>query len=189
MQLQPKPKTTFIDRFDKTVKFYDFTYHLHKATYKGLSAFYKKYSDVERYYSDSMINLTKEVYSELPELGKENPTLISTMKEIINCMQATSQLHFNYAERLMEVSSFYISEYYTSKKKKENLMKILKDRNEEEYNALKSRENVNRNILNGKEKEICKVLYQNLDKVAQDENERIHKIKQQTIIYFSLYKK
>jgi hypothetical protein len=37
------------------------------------------------------------------------------------------------------VSSFYNSEYYSSKKKKDNLMKILKDKNEEEYNALRGK--------------------------------------------------
>ncbi len=43
MQLA-RQRTTFNDKFDKAIKFYDFTYHMHKATYKGLSAFYKKYS-------------------------------------------------------------------------------------------------------------------------------------------------
>lgn len=55
-------------------------------------------------------------------------------------------------------------------------MKIIKDRNEEDYNSLRQKE-LNRNILNNKEKDICKVLHSNLDKLAEDENERIHKIK------------
>lgn len=67
-------------------------------------------------------------------------------------------------------------------------MKILKDRNEEEYAALREREK-NRNVLNAKEKDICKVMYSNLDRLAEEENDRIHKVKEQTIIYFSLYKK
>lgn len=37
-------KTTFETRFDKTIKFYDFMYHVHKSTYKGLASFYKLYS-------------------------------------------------------------------------------------------------------------------------------------------------
>lgn len=69
------------------------------------------------------------------------------------------------------------------------MMKILKDKNQDEYNALRDREKTNRAAWNAKEKDICKVLYQNLDKLADDENERVHKIKQQTIIYFTLYKK
>lgn len=44
-------------------------------------------------------------------------------------MQTTSQLHFNYAERLVEVSSAYNSEYFSAKRKKDNMMKILKDKN------------------------------------------------------------
>lgn len=33
--------TTFTDRFQKAVKFYDFVYHQHKSTFKGLNSFYK----------------------------------------------------------------------------------------------------------------------------------------------------
>lgn len=62
-------------------------------------------------------------------------------------MQTTSQLHFNYGERLLEVSNFYQSEYLSSRKKKENHMKIIRDRNESEYEALreksKSRDQIN----------------------------------------------
>lgn len=68
------------------------------------------------------------------------------------------------------------------------MMKVLKDRNEDEYNALREREK-NRTVLNAKERDIIKMLYDNLDKLSQEENDRVHKIKEQTIIYFSLYKK
>lgn len=37
-------KTTFTEKFDKAIRFYDHTYHIQKATYKGLNAIYKKYS-------------------------------------------------------------------------------------------------------------------------------------------------
>lgn len=63
-------KTTFNEKFDKAIKFYDFAYHVQKSTYKGLSSFYKRYSDIERYYADSLINLTKEAWTEIPELSK-----------------------------------------------------------------------------------------------------------------------
>lgn len=39
-------KTSFTEKFDKAVKFYDYAYHMQKATYKGLSAFYKDYGKV-----------------------------------------------------------------------------------------------------------------------------------------------
>lgn len=45
MKIQAR-KTTFMERFDKAIEFYDFTYHLHKSTYKGLSSYYKLYSEV-----------------------------------------------------------------------------------------------------------------------------------------------
>lgn len=56
-------KTTFVERFEKTTKFYDFTYHLHKATFKGLSQFYQDYSEIEKRYADGLMKLTQEVWS------------------------------------------------------------------------------------------------------------------------------
>lgn len=67
-------------------------------------------------------------------------------------------------------------------------MKIIRDRNMSEYEAMRNA-NQPRSALNQKEKEICKVVYENMDKLAEEENDRIQKIKEQTIIYFSLYKK
>lgn len=59
-------KTTFNERFDKAVKFYDHTYHMHKATFKGLASFYKDYSNAEKDYASAIINLTKNIWHELP---------------------------------------------------------------------------------------------------------------------------
>ena len=67
-------------------------------------------------------------------------------------------------------------------------MKIIKDRNKEEYENLRDKEK-KREVINDKEKEICKMLYDNLDKLTEQENDRVHKIKEQTIIYFSLHRK
>lgn len=55
-------------------------------------------------------------------------------------------------------------------------MKVLKEKNEEEYNLLREREK-NRAVVVAKEKDICRVLYDNLDKLSEEENDRIHKIK------------
>lgn len=55
-------KTTFTERFEKAIKFYDHNYHMHKATFKGLGNFYKNYSNVEKDYADAMINLTKSMW-------------------------------------------------------------------------------------------------------------------------------
>ena len=52
-------KTTFVERFEKTTKFYDFTYHLHKATFKGLSQFYEDYAEIEKRYADGLMKLTQ----------------------------------------------------------------------------------------------------------------------------------
>lgn len=73
--------------------------------------------------------------------------MTAVVKEVINCIQTSSQLHFNYSERLIEVGSFYNAEYNTSKRKKENLMKMLKDRNEEEYNVVREKERANRSSI------------------------------------------
>lgn len=37
-------KSTFQDVYDKTIRFYDFQYHLHKSSFKGLSSWMKDYS-------------------------------------------------------------------------------------------------------------------------------------------------
>ena len=55
-------------------------------------------------------------------------------------------------------------------------MKILKDRNTEEYAQLREREK-DRNVINNKEKDICSILYNNLEKLSKEENGRIHNIK------------
>ena len=52
-------KTTFAERFERAVKFYDFTYHLHKSTFKGLSQFFKDYSEIEKRYADGLMKLTQ----------------------------------------------------------------------------------------------------------------------------------
>ena len=91
-------------------------------------------------------------------------------------MQTGSQLHYNYAERLTEVSNFYYAEYQSSKKMKEKQMKIIRDKNKDELEDLRDREK-NREVLNQKEKDICKMLYDNLDKLTEQENDRVHKIK------------
>lgn len=41
-------KTTFMERLERVMKFYDFTYHVHKSTFKGLASFYEQYMDVEK---------------------------------------------------------------------------------------------------------------------------------------------
>jgi hypothetical protein len=46
-----------------------------------------------------------------------------------------------------------------------------------------------REVINQKEKDLCGVLYEGLDSLVDAENDRIHKIKEQTIIYFSLLRK
>lgn len=61
-------KTVFEERFDKAVKFYDYTYHMHKATFRGLSNFYRLYSNIEKDYSDGIMALTKSVWNDMPEL-------------------------------------------------------------------------------------------------------------------------
>lgn len=58
--------TTFMEKFDKSIKFYDNTYHMQKATYKGLTAIYKKYSETQKYYADLLIGLAKDIRGELP---------------------------------------------------------------------------------------------------------------------------
>ena len=45
-------------------------------------------------------------------------TLLAAIKDVINSMQAISQLHYNYGERLLEISAFYNGEYLSSKQKK-----------------------------------------------------------------------
>ena len=67
-------------------------------------------------------------------------------------------------------------------------MKIIRDKNKDEYEELKDKEK-KREVINNKEKSICKMLYENLDLVTEHENERVHKIREQTVIYFSLYRK
>lgn len=37
--------------YEKTIKFYDFQYHLHKSTFKGLAGLMKKYSECENDYA------------------------------------------------------------------------------------------------------------------------------------------
>lgn len=55
-----------MEKFDKSIKFYDNTYHMQKATYKGLTAIYKKYSETQKYYADLLIGLAKDIRGELP---------------------------------------------------------------------------------------------------------------------------
>lgn len=45
-------------------------------------------------------------------------------------------------------------------------MKIIRDRNRDEYEELRDKEK-RREVINGKEKDICKMLYQNLDKLTE----------------------
>ena len=68
-------------------------------------------------------------------------------------------------------------------------MKVLKERNSEEYSRVREKEKNNRSAVEEKERAICRQLYDGLEKLAEEESERIQKIKEQSIIYFSVFKK
>ena len=48
-------KTSFFDCFEKTQKFFDVTYHHHKASYKGLGQFFSNYAETEKNYANSLL--------------------------------------------------------------------------------------------------------------------------------------
>ncbi len=51
----------------------------------------------------------------------------NSLNDLIESVSTMSQLHFNYSERLSEVSNSLTSEYNVSKRIKEKHMKVLKD--------------------------------------------------------------
>lgn len=66
-------------------------------------------------------------------------------------------------------------------------MKTHKEKSLEDHEKVK--ESKNRNMLNQKEKEICKALYDGLEKYMQEETIRTNRMKEQIVIYFCLSKK
>jgi len=66
-------------------------------------------------------------------------------------------------------------------------MKLRVEKSQEEHAKVK--ESKNRLMLNEKEKEICRSLYEGLDQYLQDETTRTQKLKEQMVIYFSLTKR
>jgi hypothetical protein len=109
------------------------------------------------------------------------------MREVCGNLERTSQLHFNYGERLRETSDACREEYNSSKRGKEKFMKLNFEKSQEEHEKVK--ESRNRNMLNEKEKEICRKLHATIDQFMDDESARTQKLKEQLVIYFSLSKK
>lgn len=66
-------------------------------------------------------------------------------------------------------------------------MKLNFEKTQEEHD--KARESKNRNILNEKEKDICRRLHASIDVFMEEETNRTQKLKEQLVIYFSLAKK
>ena len=66
-------------------------------------------------------------------------------------------------------------------------MRVL-GRKKDDYEEVREKEK-KREVINQKEKDLCGILYEGLDSLVEAENDRIHKIKEQTIIYFSLLRK
>ena len=161
-------KTTFIEIVDKAGTFFDNVFHHHKATYKGMGQFFQNYADIERNYSNSLLwhsqtsNLFKnKAVSVIPDIKKEQPSVQQGVKEICGNLEKVSQLHFNFSERLREMSNYYKDEYTSSKKNKEVFMKEKIDMNLADHDNIKSCRD--RDTINNKEKSICKDLYQALD--------------------------
>lgn len=102
-------------------------------------------------------------------------------------LERNSQLHFNFAERLREIGDYCREEYAASKRGKEKFMKLNFEKSEEEHE--RARESKNRNLLNEKEKEICRKLHATIDQFMEEEAARTQKLKEQLVIYFSLAKK
>lgn len=68
------------------------------------------------------------------------------MREVCGNLERTSQLHFNFAERLREIGDYCREEYASCKRNKEKFMKLNFEKSAEEHE--KAKESRNRNILN-----------------------------------------